>query len=710
MSFLSPALLFGAALVAVPVILHLVMRRRVQQLVFPALRFVQQRRRTNQTKLQLRHWLLLALRCAAIGLLAFALARPVSSGTGLAGGAETPAAVGLVFDVSPNMAYRELGETRLEAAQALGKWLVNQLPAEAALVVGDTAGHAATSAIDRDGATLRISRLATSASAGRLAKSLTDTFARLGQNAAVKREVFVFTDLASSAWSEREQAEVKQLLTQYPAASLYLVDVGARQPQNVGLTDLKLSATSLAAGEPLVVSAEVRAIGPRPTSPVRVELWLTEQVTEVKRGEMVVELPTEESKPETVQFTLAALPEGVHTGRLTLSTGDGLPIDDSRPFAVEVAPPTPVLLLSNEPSETVFLREAIAPTVGDALTSRRYECAELSYEQFDPQALSTAGVVALLDPPALEPGVWRALADFVSQGGQLAVFLGRRAELEAFNTAPPQALLPGPLKWISREATFLRPANYNAPALASLAEFAEALNWSQFPVQKHWEFAEFREGSAPIAAFADGDAALVERPLGRGRVLVMTTPISDPASHPEPWNLLATGEDPWPFVALANSMFDYLAGVSAKKLNFRAGETVVLPLPAGFTAGGVVLQTPAGDSQRQPLQPGQADVALAGLDEVGAYRVRAGGDESGLDTAFTLSCDEAVGDLNRLTPAELITGLGGERVRIARDPKELASQINVGRVGQEWYPYLMLALVGIIAGEWWTSNRFYKEH
>ncbi len=171
-------------------------------------------------------------------------------------------------------------------------------------------------------------------------------------------------------------------------------------------------------------------------------------------------------------------------------------------------------------------------------------------------------------------------------------------------------------------------------------------------MQKHWEFAEFREARRqsqhlPMAM------RRCRRPLGRGRVLVMTTPISDPASHPEPWNLLATGEDPWPFVALANSVFDYLAGVSAKKLNFRAGETVVLPLPAGFTAGGVVLQTPAGDSQRQPLQPGQADVALAGLDEVGAYRVRAGGDESGLDTAFTLSCDESVGDLNRLTPAEL---------------------------------------------------------
>src|SRR4051812_5612611 len=81
MAFVNLSLLAGGAFVAIPVVLHLIMRQRPKQLVFPALRFIQQRRLANQRRLQLRHWLLLLLRCGAIGLLAVALARPsVASG------------------------------------------------------------------------------------------------------------------------------------------------------------------------------------------------------------------------------------------------------------------------------------------------------------------------------------------------------------------------------------------------------------------------------------------------------------------------------------------------------------------------------------------------------------------------------------------------------------------------------------------------------
>jgi hypothetical protein len=68
MAFINISLLAGGLLVCVPVVLHLIMRQRPKQLIFPALRFIQQRRVANQRKLQLRHWLLLGLRCAAIGL------------------------------------------------------------------------------------------------------------------------------------------------------------------------------------------------------------------------------------------------------------------------------------------------------------------------------------------------------------------------------------------------------------------------------------------------------------------------------------------------------------------------------------------------------------------------------------------------------------------------------------------------------------------
>src|SRR6188474_1576593 len=76
MAFVNLALLAGGISVAIPVVLHLMMRQKPRPMVFPALRFIQQRRIANQRRLQLRHWLLLALRCAAIGLVALALARP----------------------------------------------------------------------------------------------------------------------------------------------------------------------------------------------------------------------------------------------------------------------------------------------------------------------------------------------------------------------------------------------------------------------------------------------------------------------------------------------------------------------------------------------------------------------------------------------------------------------------------------------------------
>ena len=61
MGFLSPALLAGAGLIVVPIILHLIMRRQPQRITFPALQFLKQRQQANRRRLNFRHLLLLAL-------------------------------------------------------------------------------------------------------------------------------------------------------------------------------------------------------------------------------------------------------------------------------------------------------------------------------------------------------------------------------------------------------------------------------------------------------------------------------------------------------------------------------------------------------------------------------------------------------------------------------------------------------------------------
>ncbi len=77
--------------------------------------------------------------------------------------------------------------------------------------------------------------------------------------------------------------------------------------------------------------------------------------------------------------------------------------------------------------------------------------------------------------------------------------------------------------------------------------------------------------------------ATAGRPCGaagrHGRVLVMTTPISDRPTR-DAWNLLPVGAlaKPWPFVVLVHQMMTYLVGGGQQQLNYFAGQTVVLPL------------------------------------------------------------------------------------------------------------------------------------
>ena len=58
MTFVTPLLLAGTALIAIPIILHLIMRRKPKLMEFPALRFVQKRHDKNKRSLRLRHIIL----------------------------------------------------------------------------------------------------------------------------------------------------------------------------------------------------------------------------------------------------------------------------------------------------------------------------------------------------------------------------------------------------------------------------------------------------------------------------------------------------------------------------------------------------------------------------------------------------------------------------------------------------------------------------
>jgi hypothetical protein len=725
MGFVTPALLGGAALIALPIVLHLIMRREALKLRFPALRFVQQRRTMNQHRLRLRHWLLLALRCAIIALLAFALARPTLRGAGAAGKEGAPVASAFVFDNSSRMNYQHANQSRLGRAKELAAWLLEQLPADAPVTVVDRAGRLRGQDLDRSAAELRVERLESSPAVRPMEDALRDAMRWLEDKPDYRGEIYVFTDLATEAWPPEMRSDLAKRLDELKGTNLYVIDVGVDEPHNFGLSPLRLSSERLAPGSMLRINTDLLAAGAGSKGGAAGRTQARELVVELyvgadpssaeKRGQHVVTPSAGDAAP--IEFLLSGLELGTHQGFVRIVGSDGLAEDDIRYFSVDVRPPIKVLLLGEDAGDTLFLREALAPSAAPGPSASRFTCQVGQLNELGQLSLADFAAVLLVDPSPLSSESWKTLVNYAESGGGIGVFLGRHARANEMNQAEPQQLLPAKLRWasheVTREPTFLRPVAVEHPALTALRDLADTVPWSEFPVFKYWELEAGAQNSHVVATFANGKPAIVERQIGTGRVLMMTTPVSDPA-YDDPWNLLPTAPEPWPFLVLANGVAQYLAGAGDAQQNYLAGQTVIVRLAPEEQVASYVLQMPAAgpddrtSSVRQTLTPGQQDVSIAATDTVGNYRLRAGGRGARLDRGFSVNLPPEISRLDRTVPNEITKSLGEGRTRIARTQEEIELRVGLGRVGRELFPALIVAVALVLAAEQLLANRFYK--
>lgn len=717
MDFLNPALLAGAAAAAAPIILHLIMRQQPRRLEFPALRFIQIRQDANRRRLRLRHLLLLLCRTAAICLLAAALARPSIKSSGIVGGQEAPVAAAMVFDTMPRMDYRHENKTRLEVAREIGLWLARQLPAESQVAVLDSRRGEAVFQVDLNAARQRIQRLETTP-VGRPLWETLDAAAELLDKGPPQRqdidrkELYVFTDLARSAWDAPSAARLSQRLAELEELGVYLVDVGVDEPRNFALGEVHLSDEVLARNRPWAIHTELSSTQPGTRS---VELYLLDaQGKPQKRGQETVAVS--ETGAQGVEFPLGGLELGTHQGYLRIVGTDGLAADDRRYFTVEVKPPWKVLVAAASPADSgaFLLTEALAPEGFRLSGQARFDCQVIATADLAQQPLEEYAAIALVDPAPLPDDMWQLLSGYVRAGGGLAIFLGPAAKAEAFNQPAAQELLPARLEQVPARYPdgdlYLTSDNDQHPMLAKFRSIQGSVPWNAFPVYRYWRLGKLSAGVATVMAYANNRPAVLEKPLGKGRVVTMTTPVEGAAiSDDRRWNWIAAGFANWPFMMLADQMFSYLVGSADSQLNYQAGEIAVLRLHAGQQIDTYLLSTPRGETFRQTVDPDRQAILVTATGQVGSYRVRAGGAPQGIDRGFSVNLPVEASRMERIGEERLREVFGETEFRLARDAKQLIREIGVGRVGRELYP-LLIALVAVVLGlEHVLANRFYRE-
>ncbi|VAX39441.1 hypothetical protein MNBD_PLANCTO03-1357, partial [hydrothermal vent metagenome] len=127
MTFFHPILLgIGAACVAIPIVIHLLMRRRRKPVRWAAMRFLLEATKQRQRRVRLEQLLLLAARCLLLALIALAVARPMFGSPGALGSGSRE--VYLLLDTSLASAARGAeGTTDLEGSIERALELLAQL-------------------------------------------------------------------------------------------------------------------------------------------------------------------------------------------------------------------------------------------------------------------------------------------------------------------------------------------------------------------------------------------------------------------------------------------------------------------------------------------------------------------------------------------------------------------------------------------------------
>ena len=362
---MNPILLVGAALVGLPILLHLIMKQEPKRLPFPAFRFLKQRLKTNQRKLRLRHFILLALRMLIIALFCLALYQPSILSTGLisfTGG--QPLAVAIVIDTSPSMNYADGDKTHLEEACLRAGELINDLPDGSRIAIietGDPGGDWLPSASD---ARTRLNDLSKKApKAGQQPASLSGaqsvsaslvhayqllkTVDEQSESAeAMPRLVAVFTDRAASSWDASRLDDLKKLRDAIPAPAPAhaIVDVGTDRPVNVAILSAEMHDNRpqiVPANQPIAVTISVAATG------LDVRAVVTATLDDGKAARKEVDLRN--GQTQTLTFDYRDLAPGLHQIKFALENKDALMADNERYFTFRVAEPRKVLTIVESP-------------------------------------------------------------------------------------------------------------------------------------------------------------------------------------------------------------------------------------------------------------------------------------------------------------------------------------------------------------------------
>lgn len=696
LSFANPALLWGLAAASIPLVIHLLNRRKFREHEWAAMRFLLAAMRKNSRRIRVEQWLLLAIRTLLIILVVSAMARPFLESLGalpILAGRRTHHV--LVLDGSLSMGYTSGDSTRFAQAKALATQLVKDMrrgDAVSVVVMGDPPRIVIGDPSPNHAEVLKEIEPLVLPHGG---TDLTASFAAIDRvletSPLPQKEVVFLTDLQSASWRKSEGGAdegLKRAVARIEGrqARSVVIDLGKAGGENRAVTDLRLEPPLVTVGSSTVVRATIHNYGPNKVEGAGVRL-----IVDGKLGPPeTVDLPVGEDV--LVPFLRSFDTAGDHLVEVQIDD-DPLKLDNQRWQSVPVREYVNVLLVDGSPksepfqSETDFLAQAISPAADSNGSPSTIRSEVVSESQLGQRSLSTYDAVVLCNIAQFTPAEVSALDDYLKQGGGVVVFGGDQVVGENYNRllfADGKGLLPAAIgpnvgDASKRESSFgIDPLKYAHPIVADFAGESEPVRASLTGAGTYqFHRLELPKGStAKVAlAFDNGDPAVIEAPRHRGRVIQVAT------TADRGWTTWPTHQSYPP--VMEKIVLEAASGRLSER-NVRVGQPIDQALAGSAVASAVSVATPDGRTLPAKLQS-EGAVNLIHFEETelsGPYRVKAG-PPIALESLFTANPDPAESDPAKLDRAALADAVPGWKFAYMTNWKELSSDAgSVTRRGE----------------------------
>lgn len=706
MTFVYPLLLGGLVFAGIPVLLHFLVRQKPKTLVFPAYRFLVQKKKSNTRSLRLRHLLLLLLRIGLIVLLCLALSRPrVQQETFGIINPEKPLAVVMVFDTTPSMGYLVGEQTRLDLARERALDLLDQLPDDCRVLVLDAA--------DRDGfaretwhkslekARARIKDLTIRPTSVPVNEAIQEAYRRFESwddldAMHLPRFVCVFSDRTRPSWDS--SAPIKRPDN---VQTLYF-DVGIDEPNDAAIVQASIvgGQESFLAGDRIALNVVVQATGAKLENTLVVELL---EPKGRKASQIIPVLEPGKSQTLMLELETAVLAPGTYHAVVKLQNDPDAWLGNNQRFLTfRILERPRVLVLTTDSKRTEQLRvdlqwlkyDAHQANFADAPDLRKYDAVFLAHVAAPPEKL------------------WGELASFVQSGGSVCIVPpGDELKREYYNSDAAQKVMPAKIvKHVESSGVSWNFADLDALQHSFMMYYR---TWLDYDVVRQpalaFRYWQLEKEASPIVWYDDAQRhpAVLERIGGKksGRVVFLTTPLD----RREPkWNDYADNlKKDSHTLALLKSIGRYLCVPPENvSLNFQIGAGVPsyahkgpafpkFELDIGDASDDVSLDE-GGWSGNRLSRPG--NYTLVGVD--GATRTPL--------FRFSVNIAPEESDLTRLPVSDIEAALGEKSVKLQDRRHSLRDSLDLEQPF-ELFPWLMIGLLFFLAIENLLANRFYRK-